>query len=112
MTFSLSLVVTAIVAILIVLVEHYLPWNLLLLKPRPGRIASYIMGVMAFAIPLTLLFSLVDLTRVQVVISLWVVITASGLGTLAGYGLDNWLDHRNRANEAEERENAVLGQLP
>lgn len=112
MTFSLSLTITAIVAILIILVEHYLPWNLLLLKPRPGRIASYIMGVMAFAIPLTLLFSLVELTRTQLVISLWVVIFSAGLGTVAAYGLDNWLDHRNRANEAEERENAVLEQLP
>lgn len=112
MTFSLSLVVTAIVAMLIVLVEHYLPWNLLLLKPRPGRIASYIMGVMAFAIPLTLLFSLVELTQVQLIISLWVVIVAAGLGTIAAYGLDSWLDHRSRAREAEERENAVLEHLP
>lgn len=111
MTFTLSLILTAVVTLLIVLLEHYLPWNLLLLKPKPGRIASFTMGVIAFAIPLTLLFSLRDLTRVQIVIALWVVILAAGLGTLGAYGLDQWLEDRARAKEAEKREAELVGHI-
>jgi membrane protein YqaA with SNARE-associated domain len=112
MNFWVQVMIAALVAMLLVMVEHWLPWNLLLLKQRPGRIVSYLMGVLAFLIPLTILFlTTKTIEGWMVAVALWVVIGATGLGTVLGYWIDSWLDHKTRAREAEQRETRLTDEL-
>lgn len=82
-----------IMAALILLVEHWFPWRLMLRKKLP-RLAAYILGVLALAGTLTWLF---EQWRVMgapggraYVVGLWSVIGSGGAAVLGAHGLD-WL---------------------
>jgi MFS family permease len=108
MNYWMGVTIAALIALLVVMLEHWLPWNLLLLRQRPGRIASYLMGVLAFLIPLTVLF--LTTTMIEgwmVAVALWIVVVSAGFGTVLAYWIDSWLDHKTRAKEAEAREKSL-----
>lgn len=112
MNYWLGVAIAALIAMLVVMLEHWLPWNLLLLKMKPGRIASYLMGVLTFLIPLTVLFlTTKTLEGWQVAVGLWIVVSSSGFGTVLGYWIDSWLNHKTRAREAEQRETRLTDEL-
>ena len=112
MNYWLGVAIAALIAMLVVMLEHWLPWNLLLLRMRPGRIASYLMGVLAFLVPLTVLFLMTKMIEGwQVAVGLWIVISSSGFGTVLAYGVDDLLDHRQSAKESQEREKRLVESL-
>ena len=112
MNYWLGVAIAALIAMLVVMLEHWLPWNLLLLKMRPGRIASYLMGVLAFLIPMTVLFLITKMIEGwQVAVGLWIVVISSGFGTVLAYGIDELLVQRQTAKESQEREKVLVDRL-
>jgi MFS family permease len=112
MNYWLGVAIAALIAMLVVMLEHWLPWNLLLLKMRPGRIASYLMGVLAFLIPLTVLFLTTKMIEGwQVAVGLWIVVSSTGFGTVLAYGIDELLVQRQTAKESQEREKVLVDRL-
>lgn len=78
-------------AALVLWVEHWFPWRLMLRRDLP-RLAAYILGVLALAGALTWLF---DQWRVAgapgewaYVAGLWAVILSGGAAVLVAHGLD------------------------
>jgi membrane protein YqaA with SNARE-associated domain len=66
------------------------------------------MGVLAFLIPLTVLFLATTMIEGwMVAVAMWVVVVSAGFGTVLAYWIDSWLDNRTRAREAEEREKSL-----
>jgi hypothetical protein len=107
-TKTLALTAAAVIAFLIVIVEHYLPWQMMLKKDLP-KIPAYVLGVLAFAVPITVLFTVIPgWVSSEIVLALWVIIIAAGLGTVGCYNLDTLVYHRARAEESEEREQRLL----
>lgn len=105
---TVAMIIAAVVALLSVLTLHYFPWQALMKKELP-RIPAYVLGVMAMAFPLTVLFLLFQVwTNTEVLVSLWLVIGAAGSGTILAHNLDSWIYHKTRADETEEREKALL----
>jgi len=83
-----SIILAAILAILGELVLHWFPWRLVFGRDLP-RVEAYILGVLAFAVPLSwLLAAWQDL---QALIALWIVIVAAGAAVCMAYGLDRAL---------------------
>lgn len=96
---------TALLAGLILLIQHYFPWLLLLGKDLPN-IARYVLGVLGFVVPLSLLYSGAfgspSTDHLDYMIALWVVVLASGAAVVGAYALD-WLMRRiTMAGELEE----------
>jgi hypothetical protein len=89
---------TALVSVLILLVEHYLPWPTWLGRRLP-RTAAYVLGVLGMALPLTGLMALWGLW--MVVAALWGVILTGGLAVLGAYALDDMLAMRQRLHALE-----------
>lgn len=103
-----SLVGCALISFLIVAIEHYLPWQMILRKELP-RLSAYIMGMLAIALPVTVHWTLFkSWTTSEIIISFWVITCAAGLGTLGCYILDGLIHNRARAEESEERESRLL----
>lgn len=89
------------VSLLLILVEHYLPWQLILGNKLP-RLAAYVLGLLAILVPLTIIFWIVPVwTSGQIIAAIWAVSAAAGLGTLAAWLVDAWLHQRARALAAE-----------
>ncbi|MDR3572885.1 MAG: hypothetical protein P4L50_03405 [Anaerolineaceae bacterium] len=97
----LNISVAVICTVLIIAVEHYLPWQIMLGKHLP-RIPAYILGTLATALPFSVLLWLVG--EGVIAIAFWGLLLSAGVATVACYALDSYLDHRSRAHEAEERE--------
>jgi hypothetical protein len=95
----------ALLAALILLVEHWFPWQMLLGR-RLHRLEAYVLGVLAMVLPLTGLFCVWG--EMWAAIGLWVVIGAGGLAVMAAYAVDGALLARRRAIEAEERERELI----
>ncbi len=102
----MDILVTALTAGSLLLAEHYAPWRLLLRRKLP-RVAAYILGVLALAVPLTGLFAL--WAAWQAVIALWVVIAAGGAVVLACHALDDLLSARADLHAEEECRRALKG---
>lgn len=101
-------IVAAVAAFLITIMEHYFPWRQILYKDLP-RIPTYTMGVLAIGIPFSvvLLISSTWMNR-EVLLAFWLICAAAGLGTINSHILDALISHRNRAKESEEREKRLL----
>lgn len=98
-------------AMLLTAVEHWFPWPLLMLKPLP-RLWAYIMGMLAIAVPLTVLMLVRPSWPGFVYLwAFWSITAGAGFGTVVGYGIDKALEHRSRALEAEDREKALLKEI-
>lgn len=92
--------ITALVAMLLVMVEHWLPWKEMLGKMLP-RPAAYILGTLAILGPLTVLLSLEVLDWWQTIMAMWLTAAAAGAGTILSYAVDHWLAMRSRLKAAE-----------
>lgn len=101
----------ALITFLLVIVEHYLPWQALIHKTLP-QLAAYALGVLSIALPFTGLILLVpEISGSQILISFWIIIAAAALGTILTHGLDAFLRARSRADETGEREGAMIKRL-
>lgn len=90
-----QIALASFLAVLILWVEHWFPWQLMLRKPLP-RVTAYILGVMALAIPLSVLYWQWDRFYVPPhfhLIALWSVVVSGGLAVMAAYAVD-WLISR------------------
>jgi fatty acid desaturase len=97
----LTVGVTVLMSVLLILVEHWLPWRKLLGRELP-RLAAYVLGVLALALPLTVLFLAVgDLPGAQAAAALWLVILFCGLATILAYTVDHTLELRAERDAAD-----------
>lgn len=100
-----------LITFLLVIVEHYLPWQALIRKPLP-QLAAYALGILSIALPFTgLILLMPEISGSQVLISFWIIVAAAALGTILAHGLDAYLKARLRADETGEREGAMLERL-
>lgn len=79
--------------------EHWLPWQAWLGHPLK-RIPSYIMGVAALYLPITVVLILWQLWIVLILI--WVVCLTGGVVVCAGYFIDHYLQLRCSESILEE----------
>ncbi len=100
----IEIAVTALITVLLLLVEHYWPWRQMLQRELHPT-ANYVLGILAIHLPLTGLFILWGLW--QVVLATWLVIVCGGLAVIGVYGFDGWIKMRFRAKVAG-KENATL----
>jgi membrane protein YqaA with SNARE-associated domain len=104
----MGIAIASLFSLMTTMLEHYLPWSLLLLKPL-SRPVAYFLGVMAIAVPLSLLFILFpDLSGSDALIAFWCITASAGIGTIIGYSIDSILDYRLRTMEAEKREKQLV----
>ena len=97
----LSVGITVIVAVLLILVEHWLPWHKLLGQELP-RLAAYVLGVLAMGLPLTVLFLTVgSVPGGQAAAALWLVILFCGMATFVAYVADHTLELRAERDAAD-----------
>jgi len=109
----LGMVLTVVVAVLLVLVEHWLPWGKILGHRLP-RLWAYVMGVAAMLVPVSVLLLVWDGEGVvilgwQVVMVVWLVAGFSGLAVGLAWGWDSWLDLR-QGRDVAEGERAVISE--
>jgi len=105
-----EIAITAFVAGLLLLVEHWLPWRMIFKRDMP-RVLAYILGVLAMALPLTAL--LVRWREYDALAALWAVIVFSGLSVMGAYLVDWLLGKVVLASELSEliQQNEVSNEL-
>ncbi len=98
--------ITALIAALLLVGEHYFPWGMLLHHKLP-RLAAYVLGVLALIGPLSALYAF--WIRFQPEIggrfylgALWAVVGAGGAAVLICYALDHVLERMALAHELAE----------
>lgn len=107
----IALVGAGVISFLLVMVEHYLPWRGILRKDLP-RLQAYILGTLAMAVPFGVMIALFPLwERFEIILYFCIVVVSAGLGTFLSYHLDHLVSTRNRADESEEREKALLTEV-
>jgi drug/metabolite transporter (DMT)-like permease len=107
----LMLVSACVIVFLMILIERYFPWNRILRKDVSGTMA-YIMGILTIAIPFMILIALFPhWERDEVLNCFGILIGAAGAGTIFTRVLDAVIHNRDRADEGEEREKALLSEV-
>lgn len=111
----LSVGLALVVAVLLVWVEHWLPWGRLLGRKLP-RLVAYVMGVGAIVLPLTGVMVAWDAMGVvmrgwMVIAALWVIVACTGLAVGLAWGFDNWLDLRSAKRAAEGERDVMMSEL-
>lgn len=93
-----EIILACVVVVLLLWVEHWFPWPALLGRELP-RLSSYILGVLALALPLSGLYGrwLAQPPALAwfYLLGLWAVILAGGLAVILAYALD-WVMARVR----------------
>ena len=108
---TLMLVAACVIVFLMVLVERYIPWRRILRRDVSGAMA-YIMGILTVAIPFMILIALFpQWERNEILTFFGILIGAVGLGTILTRILDVVIRNRDRADEGEEREKALLNEV-
>lgn len=86
-----EIIITALIAALLLYIEHWLPWQALL-GHELARVPSYVLGVLAMILPLSGLYWQWILTppvwSFAHLVALWVVITSGGFAVVSAYLLD------------------------
>jgi len=99
------IILTCLITVLLLLVEHWFPWSLLLEGGLP-RLASYIIGVLALALPLSGLYGLWLNNPPELawfyLLSLWAVILAGGIAVILAYALDKIMARVRLSYELQE----------
>ena len=80
--------ITALISVLLLLVEHWAPTRLWLGRKLPA-LAAYILGVLALITPLTGL--LVYWGEQRVILAMWIVVISGGAAVILAYMVDAWL---------------------
>lgn len=107
----LPIFLSSLFAMLLAMVEHWFPWSLLLLRPL-SKYAVYVLGVLAIALPFTVLVILFPFWAGIIYLwAFWSITGGAGLGALLSAGIDAILMLRVRAIEAEAREAQLLKEL-
>ena len=91
--------------ILVMLIEallHYFPWKLLLRGRMLPRLAAYTLGMLGLMVPFSAW--LWQCGELEVMQTMWLIVSAGGLTVFGLYGLDHYLDLIMRDIEATERE--------
>jgi uncharacterized membrane protein len=96
----LAIGLTAMVAGLALLVEHWFPWEMLLRRPLP-KLAAYVLGVLGLILPLTGLLAVWGAW--WSLAAVWATVLAGGGGVLIGYGVDWWLRRMAQGEELREQ---------
>lgn len=102
-----QILLTTLISVLLMLVEHWFPWRLLLRKDLP-RVAAYVLGVLGMAVSLTGLYAYWAVEPPDPfwahghLAALWSVIVGSGLAVVGAYGIDRLLTRLARSVELEE----------
>jgi hypothetical protein len=94
----MEIAITVVLAALILMVEHYLPWEQAL-QMKAHLIVKYVIGTMGLIIPLTVLY--LCWGREREALALWLVTAGGGLAVMAAHWLDHWLSIRSRMHAAE-----------
>lgn len=110
----MEIAVTTIVSMMMLIIEHYLPWELMTGKKLP-RLATYILGTLSIAIPLTALgyFWIVnDANSISMVLlALWILVIFDGIAVCATWLIDNALVTRLKLNIRENEANQLRSGL-
>jgi uncharacterized membrane protein YgcG len=80
---SADVVIAVVMVWLLLWVQHWFPWQLMLRRQLP-RLVAYVLGVLAMALPLTVLWW----HDRGIVTVLWSVIVAAGAATVSAYAID------------------------
>lgn len=110
----LSVGLAVLAAVLLLLVEHWFPWGMMMGRELP-RLWAYVLGVLAMFLPLTGLLWAWDVRGVvirgwMVIAAMWLVVISSGLAVALAWGIDDWLDLR-LDREVAEGEREVIGEV-
>lgn len=89
-------------------IQHWFPWRLFLRRDLP-RVAAYIIGTLAYLLPLSILFihwqqQAYPLSSYTYLAAVWACVIASGLTVLIVRAIDWGMDRITRSYEGEERE--------
>ena len=98
----MEIAIAVLAAFAIQLGSHYLPWARILGKPELPRLLAYTIGTATIGVIITIWT--LAMREYQTLIIFWSVTLASGAGVASGYALDWILNNRDRAHEAESRE--------
>lgn len=93
-----EIVLAMMAAMLLLLVEHWGPWQQLL-RCRFHQVVNYVLGVLALNAPLTVL--LIGWGDQRAAIAVWVISVGGGLAVGVAYAVDGWIGERNRRIVAE-----------
>lgn len=104
----IAYVLTAGIAALLLVVEHYLPWRGLLGRDLP-RLWAYVLGVLALILPLSGLLAF--WAEWGALGALWLVTGAGGLAVIFCYLFDAWLWAREEARMAVRERNTLIGMV-
>jgi hypothetical protein len=97
--------ITVTIAALLLLVEHWFPWRLILRRDLP-RLAAYVLGVLALVLPLSGLYwawaSSPPGSSWAWLVALWAVIIGGGLSVGLAYLIDWCLQQAAQARDLAE----------
>lgn len=101
----MDIAVTALIAALVLAVEHFIPWqDIPPHRPLP-RLVAYVLGVAAMIVPLTVLFILWKAWLV--IAALWITVVAGGGAVILCYTFDAWRSARADLRAEEEIRRAM-----
>jgi len=90
----LAILITA----LILIVEHYWPWQTIIRKPL-NKITAYILGTLAIELPFTVLLFM--WSEWKIVYALWAITLVGGAVVVTINHLDQYLETRTRMEISE-----------
>lgn len=92
--------------------QHWFPWRLVLRMELP-RVAAYVIGTLAYLVPITVLFSTWSqsgrsISSLAHLVAIWSCVVASGGSVVVVRSVDWVVDLVWSAREANQREKAAL----
>ena len=100
------IVIAAMISALVLAVEHWFPWRMLIGRALP-RMIAYIIGVLALLIPISVVWLLSG--QREIVLQLWAVVVASGAMVALVYGIDWLLGRIAQARDLEKIQELLDG---
>lgn len=107
----MDIFLACVVTVLLMMVVHWFPWGRLLRGKRLPRPVEQVMNLISAAAPasISIVITRPDAERSSVV--MWSTVISGGITIGILYLINDWLDKRARAFEAEERERLTGQQL-
>jgi hypothetical protein len=101
----IGIALAALVSALVQAISHWFPWRLALGRELP-RVWAYVVGVLGFLLPVTVLYWRWDVVGLMVawshLVALWACVVASGLAVVLGYAIDGIANRVRLSHELEE----------